>query len=105
VIAEASRFPELGHAFYERGVGRATAVLADIFERLAERGLLEVKDPSLAAAQFNWLIMSAPINRAMLRGEDAPPPTPELKRYVDSGVEVFLAAYGARDHTSAAAVP
>jgi TetR/AcrR family transcriptional regulator, mexJK operon transcriptional repressor len=62
------------------------------FERLAARDLLRVEDPSLAAAQFNWLIMSAPINRAMLLGDDAPPAQRELKRYVDSGVEVLLAA-------------
>jgi AcrR family transcriptional regulator len=95
VIGEAARFPDLGRAFYERGAGRATAVLAQTFERLEGRGLLQVDDPALAAAQFNWLIMSAPISRAMLLGEDEPPARRELKRYVDSGVAAFLAAYRA----------
>ena len=58
--------------------------------------LLELDDPSLAAAHFNWLIMSAPINRAMLLGSDKPPKKAELDRYVDSGVKAFLAAYGKR---------
>ena len=50
----------------------------------------------LAAAQFNWLIMSAPLNQAMLLGDDDPPDPAELDRYADDGVRTFLAAYGAR---------
>jgi AcrR family transcriptional regulator len=96
VIAEASRFPELGRTFYERGPGRTVAALATTFERLAERGLLQVQDPALAADHFNWLIMSAPINRAMLLGRDRAPAPAEVKRYVDDGVRAFLAAYGPR---------
>jgi TetR/AcrR family transcriptional regulator, mexJK operon transcriptional repressor len=95
VIAEASRFPELGRIFYERGPGRTIAALADAFARLAERQVLRLEDPSLAAAHFNWLIMSIPLNQAMLQGLDAPPAAADLDRYADSGVRVFLAAYGA----------
>ena len=72
VIAESSRFPELGRTFYEQGPGRTIATLAATFERLAARGLLAVHDPNLAAAQFNWLVMSAPLNQAMLLGRDHP---------------------------------
>ena len=67
-----------------------------IVERLAERGLLELDDPLLAANHFNWLIMSAPINRAMLLGNDKPLRKAELGRYVDNGVRAFLSAYGKR---------
>lgn len=94
VIAEVGRFPELGRTFYERGPERTIAALAEAFERLAERGVLRVDDPPLAAAHFNWLIMSAPMNQAMLLGHDEPPEPAELDRYVDSAVRVFLAAYG-----------
>jgi len=38
VIGEASRFPELGRAIYERGPGRAVAALTTAFERLAAPG-------------------------------------------------------------------
>src|SRR4051812_36075772 len=93
VIAESGRFPELGRLFYERGPGRTIAVLADTFERLAARGVLEVEDPQLAAAHFNWLIMSSPLNEAMLLGREKPPPAAELDRHVRAGVRVFLAAY------------
>ena len=94
VIGEANRFPELGRAFYERGAGRSTATLATAFEHLTARGLLKAHDPELAAAHFNWLVMSAPVNRAMLLGDDGIPNAAELNRYADGGVRAFLAAYG-----------
>jgi TetR/AcrR family transcriptional regulator, mexJK operon transcriptional repressor len=94
VIGEAARFPELGRTFYERGPKRTIAGLASTFERLAERGLLELDDPELAAAHFNWLVMSIPLNEAMLRGTDEPATAAELDRYADAGVRAFLAAYG-----------
>jgi TetR/AcrR family transcriptional regulator, mexJK operon transcriptional repressor len=94
VIGEVGRFPELGKTFYDQGAGRTMGVLAKSFEHLAERGLLKLDDPLVAAAHFNWLIMSAPINQAMLLGNDKPPKKAELDRYVDNGVRVFLAAYG-----------
>lgn len=93
VIGEASRFPALGRSFYERGPGRTIAALATTFERLAARGVLRLEDPELAAIHFNWLIMSAPLNQAMLLGSDEPPAPANLKRHADSAVRVFLAAY------------
>ncbi len=94
VIAEAGRFPELGRTFYERGPGRTIAALATVFEQLAARGLLRLEDPGLAATHFNWLIMSASINQAMLLGSDGIPARRELGRYADVGVRAFLASYG-----------
>lgn len=96
VIGEVTRFPELARVLYERGPARAMAMLAKVFQGLAERGLLEVDDPSVAAEHFNWLIMSAPLNQAMLLGDDAIPSQAELRRNAEAGVRVFLAAYGKR---------
>ena len=93
VIAEAARFPDLGRTFYERGPGRTIAALAATFERLAARGVLQLEDPVLAAAHFNWLIMSIPLNRAMFLGDDESPEPAELDRLADAGVRVFVAAY------------
>ena len=73
VIAEAGRFPELGRTFYEQGPGRTIAALATVFERLAARGALQLDDPQLAAAHFNWLVMSIPLNQAMFLGQDEAP--------------------------------
>ena len=96
VIGEANRFPELGRAFYERGAGRSVAALATAFERLTARGLLRAEDPELAAAHFNWLVMAAPVNRAMLLGDEAIPTAAELDRYAEGGVRAFLAAYAVK---------
>lgn len=93
VIGEVSRFPELGEALYSGGPGRAITSLAAIFERLAECGVLAIRNPSLAASQFNWLVMSAPLNRAMLLGNDAIPSASELQKHAAESVQLFLAAY------------
>lgn len=94
VIGEAERFPELGRLFYDHGAGRTIDALAGTFARLAERGLLRVEDPFVAATHFNWLIMSMPINRVMLAGWDQRPRRSETRRVIDDGVRTFLAAYG-----------
>ena len=52
-------------------------------------------DPPLAAHHFNWLVMSIPLNQAMLLGTDEPPSPADLDRYAAAGVRVFLAAYAA----------
>ena len=96
VIGESGRFPELGQLFYERGPGRTISALAAVFERLARRGALVLDDPLLAAAHFNWLVMSIPLNRAMLLGDESPPADADLDLFAESGVSVFLAAYGAQ---------
>ena len=72
VLAEATRFPELGAASYEHGAERTVAALAGSFGRLADRGLLGIDDADLPAAHFNCLVMSAPVNRTMLLGDEGP---------------------------------
>jgi TetR/AcrR family transcriptional repressor of mexJK operon len=94
IIAEAGRFPELARFWYAQAPARAHATLAQQFRKLARRGLLRADDPLLAAQHFNWLILSIPLNRAMFLGDELRFPDPELERYADEGVRVFLAAYG-----------
>jgi len=61
---------------------------------LAGCGLLRVTDSSVAASQFNWLVMGQPINQAMLLGDKGIPSPEELRRHAVGAVDVFLAAYG-----------
>lgn len=93
VIGEVGRFPELGAALYAGGPGRAIASLAATLKTLAKQGVLLVSDPMLAATQFNWLIMSAPLNRTMLLGDSAIPNPKEIREHATQGVRMFLAAY------------
>ena len=94
VIGEVGRFPELARALFDGGPRRAMAALAVLFGRLADRGVLAIDDPAVAASQFNWLIMGEPLNRAMLLGDEAIPKPAELRRHAAAGVRVFLASYG-----------
>jgi AcrR family transcriptional regulator len=93
VIAETRQFPDLGRVFYDLGPGCTIAALADTFAELTRQGRLNAPDARLAATQFNWLVMSAPLNQAMLLGHDDAPTTREINKWADSGVGTFLAAY------------
>ena len=93
VIGEASRLPDLGRGYEQRGPDRAISALTTAFERLAEKRTLHIDDPSLAAAHFNWLVLAIPLNHAMLSGDDRAPQPSELKRYADGAVRIFLAAH------------
>jgi TetR/AcrR family transcriptional regulator, mexJK operon transcriptional repressor len=95
VIAEASRFPDLGRAFFDQGPGRTMAGLAARFAELSREGRLRVADPSTAASQFNWLVVAAPINEAMLLGR-TDFPAEVLTRIAHQAVATFMRAYGLR---------
>lgn len=96
IIAEVDRFPEVAAAWYAAGPRRGHEKLATCFKRLRERGLLHIDDPELAAEQFNWLILSTPMNRAMFEA-DSVLDTRMYERYADEAVRVFLAAYGVEE--------
>jgi TetR/AcrR family transcriptional repressor of mexJK operon len=94
VIGEANRFPALGQAFHDAGLATMIDTLATSFARLADKGQLNLDDPRLAAEHFIWLVLSIPLNRAMLLGDDHRVDTDDLDEYADAGVKAFLAAYG-----------
>jgi AcrR family transcriptional regulator len=93
VIAEADRFPDLGRTYYERGPEHVHALLAASLRELADRKLLALDDPILAANHFTWLTISIPVNKAMFCGSGERFTQAELDRYADEAVRVFLAAY------------
>ena len=94
VIGEVDRFPELARVLWQHGPQRAMDSLAAWFDGLARRGLLRIDDPARASEQFNWLVMSAPLNKAMLLGDDAVPGQAERRAHLTASIDVFLAAYG-----------
>ncbi len=92
IIANADTFPELGAAWYEQGFERVLATLAETFRRLADKGLLRIDDPLLAAHHFSGLLLWIPMNKAMFHG--SPQHTQdELDHYTAAGVTAFLSAY------------
>jgi AcrR family transcriptional regulator len=96
VIGEVGRFPELGRNLYAAGPKRALAAFAETLRDFSERGVLSVEDAEVAASQFNWLVMGAPLNEAMLLGDEAIPDAGRLRRHAEQAVEIFLAAYRPR---------
>lgn len=94
VIAESGRFAELGRDYYERGPEQVTAALASCLQGLADGGRLRIDDPLLAANHLAYLILSRPLDRALVCGEVAMPSEDEIDQIAGSAVRVFLAAYG-----------
>jgi hypothetical protein len=71
---------------------RTYAALAELISGLADRGLLKVEHPVLAAHHFAWLALGLPLDQAMFDPEKLPPPA-QLKTLADAAVDVFLTAY------------
>jgi TetR/AcrR family transcriptional repressor of mexJK operon len=97
VIGEAGRFPELGRSFYDLGPKRAAAQLAVALREAAARQRLLLEDPELAAGHLLCLILSIPLDQAMLFGDENSFTAAALDRYADAGVAAFLRAYGFSD--------
>jgi AcrR family transcriptional regulator len=93
VIGEVGRFPELAQVLYQRGPQRAIDEIEAMFARLDASGRLPLDDPAAAAEWFNWLVMAAPLNRAMMLGDAAIPPEDDLRRHAAQAVRVFLTAF------------
>jgi TetR/AcrR family transcriptional repressor of mexJK operon len=99
VIGEVGRFPEIGHVFYDLGPKRAAEQLGLALHEAAIRRGLTLKDPELAAEHLIWLILSIPLNQAMLLGDGASFTEGSLNRYADEGVAAFLRAYGLSENS------
>jgi TetR/AcrR family transcriptional repressor of mexJK operon len=101
IIANAERFPDVGRAWYENGFERVLAALAGSFRELAQRGLLDLEDPLVAADHFVGLLLWIPLNQAMFTGRTSPSRR-ELDTYARAAVGAFLDGYGVRADTSVA---
>lgn len=94
VIGEVERFPDLGRALFENGPRKSINKLARAFAHYTRIGQLAAPDPVAAATQFNWLLMGAPTNAAMLLGDVGIPDRAALEAHARESVRIFLCAYG-----------
>ncbi len=94
VIGESARFPGLGVALYRQGPGRAIDRLTEALVKFSSQGLLSVADPSVAAKQFNWLLMGGPTSEVMHLGDGAIPDPRQMQKHARETVDLFLARYG-----------
>ncbi len=93
VIANAERFPAVCRTWYEEGFERMLGTLAGCFKELADRKLLRVSDPFIAAHHFVGLLLWIPINRAMFTGNVHASDATKLDAYAMTAVRAFLTAY------------
>lgn len=93
VIGEVERFPELGQYLYTHGPLRSIKRLRLAIEHYVRIGQLVAHDPLAVATQFNWLVMGAPTNAAMLLGDGGIPQANELREHAREAVRIFLCAY------------
>lgn len=92
VIGEAARFPDLARQYRERVPARVVETFAAGLAALADRGLLTVGEPTPAAEQLVWLVLGAPLDRALFAVSE----TPEgdaLDARADAAVRAFLALH------------
>lgn len=95
IIGEAGRFPALGRAYWRYGFEGALVTLSACFQRLAERGLLRMDDPLVAAEHFAGLLLWIPMNRVMF-GDAASVTDAQLEAAASAAVRTFLGAYATR---------
>jgi TetR/AcrR family transcriptional repressor of mexJK operon len=94
VVAEAPRFPELGRVFYDSGPTIMIDRIADLLRQAADRGLLKVRDPRIAAIQFISLIRGE-LHLTRVLGLKKASKNPA--DYVEASVDLFLAGYRAAE--------
>jgi AcrR family transcriptional regulator len=92
ITAQATRFPEIGHAFYEAGPKKVHAEVGGFLETANAAGLLSVPDVDLAVVQFLSLVRGdLPLNWALSLD---PPSREKVDAQIEGGIRVFMSAYG-----------
>ncbi|QCP86610.1 TetR/AcrR family transcriptional regulator [Cereibacter sphaeroides] len=94
-VAEADRFPELGHEFYESGPALVRQRIVDYLTQAVGRGELAIDDLELAADQFAELCKADLFNRIVF-GVGSAAGEPERQKVAQGAVEMFLARYAPR---------
>ncbi len=92
VIGEVQRFPEIGPAYQAAGPNQLLQGMMEHLDLYRSQGRLNFEDAELAAQDLWGLILSAPRTQALYMPDNVPT-QPQLKRYIDNGLRVFLRAY------------
>lgn len=93
LMAETSRFPDLGCQAYKLGAEQAVSALAQYLAEQQELGVIEVGDVRLAAEQFLGMLAGHIHLRALL-GVEPQPDAERLERSIAQTVHTFLRTYG-----------
>jgi AcrR family transcriptional regulator len=93
VVAECTRFPEIGEALYDAGPRQGKRPLIRYMADCIDKGLLKGDDPERMAFQAGELVMAGLYRRRLWNVEPAPTEA-EMEANVQAAVRVFMAAYG-----------
>lgn len=94
-VAEADRFPQLGHEFYHSGPALVRKHMVEYLRKAVARGELQIEDYELAADQFAELC-KVDIHNRLIFGVCSECEQQDSQRVIDGAVEMFLARYGVR---------
>lgn len=94
VMAEGSKFPELGKTFYNFGPARLSGKLAEYLEDQTSKGVLRVENYRQAAFQF-FAMLVMPVLMELTIGVRGPLGEREIGEIVDASVSTFLRAFKA----------
>ncbi|RBY89136.1 TetR/AcrR family transcriptional regulator [Blastococcus sp. TBT05-19] len=94
VAAEAESFPEVAADYVARSWDRNQRLLAGALAELAARGALTIGAPDVAAEQFTWLVLGAPLNRLTLQAGAPAYDEEALATVAREAVDTFLSRFG-----------
>ena len=92
LLTEAERFPELVGIAIKEGATKGIERVAQLLAEATRAGSLQVADPLFAAIQFQEMVLSVPMRRAMGFGE--PLTEAELDDWANRSVALFLHGCG-----------
>lgn len=93
VIGEASRFPEVARLYFQAGPEQAVAGFVALFDRLSQRGLARIEDPTFTAMQFLAALQGG-AHCALELGLCEYPPEEEREAFVRKAVALFVRGIG-----------
>ncbi|WP_027487846.1 TetR/AcrR family transcriptional regulator [Allorhizobium undicola] len=96
VLGVVDRMPGLCQSFFASSPANARTVLIEFLARQCALGLLVIDDLEIASRQFIELSTGAYFKLKLFGEMATRPPEEEIIACVDSGIAVFLAAYGAK---------
>ena len=64
-----TRFPAIGHGYFDRAPGKVLPALAQGFGTLTRRRILRARDEHGAAVQFAYLVAGAHLDRTLMTGD------------------------------------
>jgi TetR/AcrR family transcriptional regulator, mexJK operon transcriptional repressor len=93
VAAEADTHPVVASDYVRRSWDRNLSLLAGTLTKLTQQGRLTADHPDIAAEQFVWLVVGAPLNRLELTAAAHGCSPRHLTHTAQEGVQTFLSRY------------